>query len=67
MHSLRASSDLLISAPSRRVCRSVCAVSFPRSLPARSTNESWGKEEEEEEMMGVRCEESVCVCVCVCV
>ena len=38
MHSLSASSDLLISAPSMRVCLSLCCVSAPRSLPARSLN-----------------------------
>ena len=38
MHSLSASSDLLISAPSARTRRSL-AVSDPRSFPARSTRE----------------------------
>mmetsp|Transcript_153425 Transcript_153425/g.268272 ORF Transcript_153425/g.268272 Transcript_153425/m.268272 type:complete len:293 (+) Transcript_153425:309-1187(+) len=36
MHSLRARRDLLISAPSARVCLSLSAVSAPLSFPARS-------------------------------
>mmetsp|Transcript_37021 Transcript_37021/g.70976 ORF Transcript_37021/g.70976 Transcript_37021/m.70976 type:complete len:224 (-) Transcript_37021:90-761(-) len=40
MHSLSASRDLLISAPSCRVLRSDMQVSAPRSLPARSINDS---------------------------
>mmetsp|Transcript_2344 Transcript_2344/g.6614 ORF Transcript_2344/g.6614 Transcript_2344/m.6614 type:complete len:393 (-) Transcript_2344:982-2160(-) len=40
MHSLRASRDLLISAPSIRVCRSVSRVSAPRSLPAKSMKDT---------------------------
>lgn len=36
IHSLRARRDLLISAPSILVCLSVCMVSAPRSLPAKS-------------------------------
>ena len=39
MHSLRAKSDLLISAPSIFVCLSVCMVSAPLSLPAKSMKE----------------------------
>lgn len=39
IHSLRAKSDLLISAPSIFVYLSVCIVSAPRSLPARSIND----------------------------
>lgn len=35
-HTLRASSDVLISAPSMRVCFDECVVSAPRSLPAKS-------------------------------
>jgi len=38
MHSLRASSDLLISDPSILVCLSQSTTSAPRSLPARSIN-----------------------------
>lgn len=38
IHSFSASNDLLISAPSLRVCRAQSAVSAPRSLPARSIN-----------------------------
>lgn len=41
MHSLSASNDLLISAPSIRVCLLVSMVSAPRSLPARSMNDSF--------------------------
>ena len=40
MHSFSASSDLLISAPSSRVCRSFWSVSAPLSLPARSMKEN---------------------------
>ncbi len=39
MHSLSASSDLLISAPSILVMRSAELVSLPRSLPAKSMSE----------------------------
>mmetsp|Transcript_20617 Transcript_20617/g.49926 ORF Transcript_20617/g.49926 Transcript_20617/m.49926 type:complete len:220 (-) Transcript_20617:681-1340(-) len=41
MHSLSASSDLLISAPSMRVFFSFSAVSEPFSDPARSMKDSW--------------------------
>mmetsp|Transcript_8531 Transcript_8531/g.17065 ORF Transcript_8531/g.17065 Transcript_8531/m.17065 type:complete len:333 (-) Transcript_8531:769-1767(-) len=41
MHSFSASKLLLISAPSIRVCLSFSYVSAPRSLPARSINESF--------------------------
>jgi hypothetical protein len=54
MHSLSASSDLLISAPSMRVCRLLSKVSAPRSLPARSMKlilPTWGRAQEGE---GVR-------------
>ena len=40
MHSLRARSDLLMSAPSWRVMRSELIVSAPRSFPARSMREN---------------------------
>ena len=40
MHSLRASRDLLISAPSILVCRLAEEVSAPRSLPAKSMREN---------------------------
>ena len=40
MHSLSASSDLLISADSVRSCRLWLLVSLPRSEPARSTRQS---------------------------
>ena len=40
IHSLSASNDLLISAPSIRVYFPFSAVSAPRSLPARSINEA---------------------------
>ena len=43
MHSFSASRDLLISAPSMRVCRSLSVVSAPRSLPAKSIKESLPK------------------------
>ena len=41
MHSFSASSDLLISAPSNRLRRSLCVVSAPLSLPARSMKENF--------------------------
>lgn len=40
MHSFNANNDLLISAPSSRVCRSELIVSAPRSLPAKSIREN---------------------------
>ena len=40
MHSFSASSDLLISAPSIRVWRSLSFTSDARSLPAKSINDS---------------------------
>lgn len=40
MHSFSANRDLLISAPSIRVCRLADDVSAPRSFPAKSMNEN---------------------------
>ena len=41
IHSLSASRDLLISAPSKRVCLLVSLTSAPLSLPAKSMNDNF--------------------------
>ena len=57
MHSLSASSDLLISAPSVRSCREWLLVSWPRSDPARSTTyeRREGNEKEKERKSNIGC------------
>ena len=56
MHSLRASSDLLISAPSILVFFSFSAVSEPFSLPARSMKDSCAQMYTVTDACGVLCE-----------